>query len=357
VSAEVTVRGIAVGGDGVGRLPDGRAVSLPRTAPGDLVRVQGESLHAHGNFARGRLAEILHPAPGRVPPQCLHYREDQCGGCQLQHLNYEVQLAVKRRIVGDCLRRIGKLEVDDPDIVPATAPWGYRAKISLAVAHDGAIGLHPLGQATRVFPLAECLITDARLMTLWRAMRAHIDLLPECLTRLTLRLDREDGLHVIAESSGEPWRAADRLRSVLTMRVTCWWQPEGGVPRVVAGQRTGFPATAFEQINPGMGETARRWSVEQLEQVAGEVVWDLYCGLGDTASLLADRGARVISVDADRRAIEWARGRSDLQACGDRVRFIAGRAVRAVRAFDLFPQTAHVETVVQMVADSPRAEP
>jgi 23S rRNA (uracil1939-C5)-methyltransferase len=267
-----------------------------------------------------------------------------------------------------------------------------------------AIGLHPYDRPNFVFPLADCHITDFKVMALWRDLRAHLDLLPRPLTRLTLRLDRDERRHVIAESAGEPWLNAEDLRRSLGSDVVCWWQPVDGAARVVAGPATGFPATAFEQVNPGMGAVTRRWAVEQLGDVKGQTVWDLYGGIGDTAALLVERGANVVSVDADEKAVTW--GRERLPAA----RFIAARAedilaslppphavvvnpprgglhwdvslrltsapvaklvyiscdpatlardlarlnvnytVTAVRAFDLFPQTAHVETVAVLEA-------
>ena len=155
-----------------------------------------------------------------------------------------------------------------------------------------------------------------------------------------------------------------------------------------------------------MGIVTRRWAVEQLGDVRGQTVWDLYGGIGDTAAMLVERGANVVSVDADEKAIQWARERLP----GEAARFIAARAedvlpslpaphavvvnpprgglhwdvslrltsapvsklvyiscdpatlardlarlnvnyvVKAVRAFDLFPQTAHVETVAVLEA-------
>ena len=410
----VAITAIAAGGDGVGRLADGRAVFVPRTAPGERVRLRdGVKLHKH--FARGELAEVVAPAPNagpaagaRVTPPCPHYGRDRCGGCQLQHLAYDAQLAAKRAIVGEALRRIGKLDVADPEIVEAVEEWRYRAKISLAVKPVGrsdrrTVGLHPYDRPGAVFQLADCHIVNFQLMALWRELKPRLDLLPAKLTRLTLRLDREGRRHVIAESAGEPWLDADRLRVALPEGdgVICWWQPADGAARVVAGPATGFPATAFEQVNPEMGTLARRWAVERLGDVRGAVVWDLYGGIGDSAVQLAERGAQVVSVDADEKAIEWARGRD----VGRPVRFIAGKAedvlptlpeplavvvnppraglhwnvtlrltgqpvprlaylsldpatlardlqrlsvnyrLTAVRAFDLFPQTAHVETV------------
>jgi 23S rRNA (uracil1939-C5)-methyltransferase len=409
VTELVTITGIAVGGDGVGRLADGRAVFVPRAAPGDRVRLRDGSLKLHRNFARAEVGEIVEAGPGRVAPPCPHYVHDHCGGCQLQHLAYDVQLTAKRAIVGDALRRIGKLDLPDPEIVEAVEEWRYRAKISMA-AKGTAIGLHPYDRPNFVFPLADCHITDFRLMALWRALRTMVAMLPRRLTRLTLRLDRDGRRHIIAESAGEPWAGTDAeaLRQSLQHgendEIVCWWEPAAGAARVVAGPSSGFPATTFEQVNPQMGIVARRWAVEQLGDIRAQSVWDLYGGIGDTAALLVERGANVVSVDADELAVTWAR--DHVQGA----RFIAARAedilpslppphavvvnppraglhwdvtlrltsepvpklvyvscdpatlardlqrlnvnyqIAAVRAFDLFPQTAHVETVAVLEA-------
>jgi 23S rRNA (uracil1939-C5)-methyltransferase len=415
VTDVVTITGIATGGDGVGRMPDGRAVFVPRAAPGEQVRLKPGAV-MHRNFARGEIEQILAPGTGRVTPPCPHFLQDRCGGCQLQHLSYDAQLAAKRAIVGDVLRRIGKLDVPDPEIVEAVDEWRYRAKISLVVKRSGrggkggaiTAGFHPYDRPGAVFPLADCHIADFRLMALWRELRTHLDLLPPRLTLITLRLDRDGRRHVIAETAGEPWLEAERLRAALPdgENLVCWWQPTDGAARVVAGPATGFPATAFEQANPEMSILARSWAVEQLGAVAGQVIWDLYGGIGDTAALLADRGADVISVDVDEKAVDWARRR----AVARPVRFVAGRAedvlptlpapravvvnppraglhwdvtlrltgepvsrlayiscdpatlardlhrlgatyqVVSIRAFDLFAQTANVETVVILEA-------
>src|SRR5256885_6876737 len=131
-------------------------------------------------------------------------------------------------------------------------------------------------------------------MALWRELRPHLDLLPPRLERLTLRLDREGRRHVIAESVGEPWRNPEALRGALPdgRNVICWWQPVDGAARVVAGPTTGFPATAFEQVNPAMGMITRRWAVEQLGDVRGQTVWDLYGGMGGTTGPLRRGGGK-----------------------------------------------------------------
>lgn len=328
----VAVSSIAAGGDGVGRLGDGRAVFVPRTAPGERVRLRAGSLRMHRHFARGEAAEIVEPSATRVTPGCPHYGVDRCGGCQLQHLTYDAQLAAKRTIVGDALRRIGKLTVADPEVTGASEQWRYRTAIDLAVkggvGSSTVIGFHPYDRSGGVFPLVECHIADVRLMALWRGLKAHLDLLPERTTQLTLRLSRDDTRHIIVQSAGEPWHTAGELRSALSdgASVVCWWQPVEGAPRVIAGPSTGFPATGFEAENPAMDRVARHWVVEGLGDVRGLQAWDLYGGIGDTALLLAERGAQVVHVDADEKAVGWARSRADLAAFGPQVRCVAGRA-------------------------------
>jgi 23S rRNA (uracil1939-C5)-methyltransferase len=327
----VAVSGIAAGGDGVGRLGDGRAVFVPRTAPGERVRLRAGSLRMHRHFARGEAAEIVEPSATRVTPGCPHYGVDRCSGCQLQHLSMEAQLAAKRTIVGDALRRIGKLTLADPEITGAREQWRYRTAIELAVKGGAGssivVGFHPYDRPGAVFPLVECHIADLRLMALWRALKSHLDLLPGRITGLTLRLGRDGARHIIAQSAGAPWQTAGELRSALSdgVSVVCWWQPAEGAARVVAGPATGFPATAFDADNPEMDRMARRWIVDGLGDVRGLQAWDLYGGHGDTALLLAERGAQVVSVDADEKAVAWARGRADLAAFGTQVRCIAGR--------------------------------
>src|SRR3989449_760637 len=225
VSEGVTDTPLATRGGGGGGLADGRAGVGPRPAPGER-RPPRDGVQLHKHFARGELAEIVGSGADRVAASCPHYVSDRCGGCQLQHLTYDAQLAAKRAIVGDALRRIGKLDVPDPEIVEAVEEWRYRAKISLAVeggqGRARAVGLHPYDQPGRVFPLVDCHITDFRLMALWRELKPRLDLLPSRLTRLTLHLDRDGRRHILAESGGEPWLDAEPLRAALQIgRASC----------------------------------------------------------------------------------------------------------------------------------------
>jgi 23S rRNA (uracil1939-C5)-methyltransferase len=397
----VRILRLAAGGDGVGKLPDGRTVFVPRTAPGDLVEIT--ALREYKRFARARVARVVEPSPHRVEPRCPHYVHDECGGCQLQHVDDETQLASRRSFVGDALRRIAKREVPDPPIVPAEKTYDYRTKLTLHVEPGGRrIGLHRYDRADQIFDLKWCHITVPELMELWQVVRKLRSLLPAQVEQVVLRLDRRGERHLLARvGEGEVWAGAERLYRELERNgtpATIWWQPRGGAPRAMAGSSEAFPATVFEQVHPEMGDRVREFAVQQLGDVSGRKVWDLYAGIGETTAQLIARGATVESVELDRRAV------AEAEARGPTARRLAGRVedllrklekpdlvianpprtgmdervaaelervrpervvyiscdpatlardllrlehfqLARVQAFDLFPQTTHVETV------------
>jgi 23S rRNA (uracil1939-C5)-methyltransferase len=315
----VRILRLAAGGDGVGRLADGRTVFGPRTAPGDLVELTGERPAAR--FVRARAGDLLEAGAARVTPRCRHYVADDCGGCQFQHLEYAAQLEAKRVILADALSRIGRLTVAVPPVVGAGDPWRYRTRITLAIGPGRRLaGFHPHDQPARVFDLERCEIAVPPLMALWAALRPALHRLPQDASHLVLRLDRDGGLHVIVRARGHrAWTGGRRLADDLAARgtsATVWWHPEGGAPRVVSGERELFPVTVFEQVHPDLGDRVRYWAIERLAPGATDHAWDLYAGIGETTVALSAAGATVESVESDRRAVEFAEARSRTRYAG-----------------------------------------
>lgn len=121
---EIRIVDLNHSGEGVGR-KDGRVVFVPYAAPGDVAVVR--VTENKPSFARAELLSIAKESPDRVLPPCPVYLK--CGGCQLQHISYEAQLAYKTRRVKQALERIGKLEhVSVRDCLPAPKTFHYRNK-------------------------------------------------------------------------------------------------------------------------------------------------------------------------------------------------------------------------------------
>src|ERR1039458_7222451 len=145
---EITVEKLVYGGEGLGRL-EGRAVLAPFVLPGERARVRGVS--EKPGLVRAGLLEVLAAAPERVAPPCPYFM--RCGGCHYQHAPYEMQLALKRGILEDQLRRIGKIAPSAEICVLAGGPWGYRNRVRLHLRLSRG--------ATGRLPLSACAVRDA----------------------------------------------------------------------------------------------------------------------------------------------------------------------------------------------------
>ena len=143
-------------------------------------------------------------------------------------------------------------------------------------------------------------------MVLLRGVRGARAQLPPGAAQVVLRLDREGGGHVVVLGGEPPWDAAAFAAALPDPVPAVWWQPADGAVRAVAGTGSAFPVLAFQQANPVLADRIRRDAAAWLAGPPGVVAWDLYGGVGDNARLLAAAGARVWSVDADASAIAWA---------------------------------------------------
>jgi len=405
--ARVSIESIAAGGDGVGR-NEGMAVFVPRTAPGDVALVR---LARAKRFARGVLESLEVASSQRVEPPCPHYTRDRCGGCQIQHLSYEAQIAAKSGIIGDALRRIGHRTVENPDVEPSDGEWRYRRKLTLHLRRTGGqwiAGLHPYDNPDAVFDLHDCPITDERVLSVWAELRPAFGLLPrERALRVAVRL-LDAGAAVVVEG-GRTWRDPERVLEAAPSVTELWWRAEGGRTRLLARRGSDAASGAsFAQVNAGVADRLRGHVLALARGHHPSTVIDAYAGLGGTALPLAADGCQVTAIELDSDAAAELRRhlrapstaiagrvedhivsalpadvvllnppRGGLDARVTNALQDAARAPNAVlytscdpatlgrdlarlsrfrlasvRAYDMFPQTAHVETVCELIPEA-----
>jgi 23S rRNA (uracil1939-C5)-methyltransferase len=402
---DVRIDSIAAGGDGVAR-HEGVVVFVPRTAPHDLVRVNAVQ---EGRLMRGTLLEVLEPSPQRVDPSCAHYTEDKCGGCQIQHMGYELsQLPAKSRIIGDALTRIGKAAIaQHPEVEPSAKQWRYRTKLTLALRRLDAswiAGLRRYDDPDAVFSLRDCPITDERVLAAWTQVLRQQELLPRAnRLRGAVRL-LGDSFSFTLEGGAE-WTAGEQFFLAIPHMTQLWWMPEGKRRRMLASRGGGEAGASFTQVNPVVATRLREWVTALATAAQPKVAVDAYAGTGDIAVALSAHGARVTAIEIDRDASRYCAGRlppgsraiaapveqalpdalpadlvvlnpprtgldervpGQLQAgkqiprtliyvsCNPAtlardVRRLDRYTIRSLRGFDMFPQTAHVETVCELV--------
>ena len=401
---DLRIDSIASGGDGVGRR-DGMVVFVPRSAPGDQLQVRGER---HDRLIRAEILTITAPSPQRVEPACRHYVEDRCGGCQVQHVAYEAQLDAKAGIIHDALTRIAKVQTLRPSVDASDKPWRYRTKLTLALrrrADRWIAGLHRYDTAD-VFELKDCPITDERVLEAWREVLAHQDKFPRARDlRGAVRL-LAAGFSFTLEG-GRDWTSHAAFMNGIPSLSELWWKPDEKSRRLLASResRAAAAGATFTQVNPGVAGKLRDWVISLASAAKPETVVDAYAGTGDFAVAFAEQGARVTAIEIDRDAARVAAARlpegskviadaveralpgelpadvvvlnppragvhehvtaalnaesrepraiiyvsCDPATLARDVRRLGRYRIQSLRGFDMFPQTAHVETVCELV--------
>ena len=302
---------IAAGGDGVGRT-EGLVVFVPRTAPGDVVTAQ---VSGKGHFGRGMLKNIVTPSAVRIDPPCPHYTRDRCGGCQVQHMTYESQLLSKQLIIRDSIKRIGRRDVDPPPVTRSPKEWRYRTKLTLTMQRRGVhwiAGLHPYDDPGRVFALADCPITDREVVSAWKEIMTADAYFPEAESlRGSVRITSGGPTFVMI--GGTSWAAREQFRSAVPSLAAIWWEPgefEGRKRRLLFDKRSDkSPSASFEQVNAEMAVVLRDRVLDRVRAAGPRTVIDAYAGAGHTAITLASEGLAVTAIELDQEAASWSAAR------------------------------------------------
>lgn len=343
-TVEITVDGIALGGDGIGRTEEGRVVFVPGTAPGD--RVRAELTERRKRWSRGRVLELYETGPHRVEPSCRYF--GSCGGCRLMHLNRASQLAALRQGVADVLARIGGVTVPVDPVTAGERALGYRNRITLTLRRRGGrvfAGYHS-SRGRRIVDVDDCPLAEIPIRSVWSALRKHWGagarlLPPGGDLRLTLRATSDgsvglyiSGGHPVSGQELDAIRAAGaRLADAIPGLASIWWLPgDGGRVRLAgterlsdvwSGIRVELMPGAFVQVNREVTELLEAHLDEELGQVEGLRVVDLYAGIGLRGIRWSGRGARVLSVEAEADAI--AAGRSAAAGAASGPEFLEAR--------------------------------
>lgn len=285
--AETTIERIVPGGFGLG-YGSGRTLFVARAATGDRLRVRID--REHGRVAHASIVEILEPGPDRIAEP--HPLLSRCGA-DFQHLRYEAQLAAKQTIIADSLRRIGGISLLEPvPITPSSAVWAYRSRAEWR--HDPAssvLGYLETGSHRIVDVPVDPFVVPA-LAERYAKLRDMLDSgkLPDWATEL----------RAAAGDDGISFAPPLELPQPLPVHAT------------VAGERYEFDADCFFQVNPFVLDAllaeALRYAPEPdaPRSPATRMAIDLYCGVGLFTVPLARRFERVIGVEGQPRAAEFA---------------------------------------------------
>ena len=353
---EVTIEDLSEEGTGIGKF-EGMTFFIKDAVIGDRVRAKIMKMKKNYGFAR--LMEVLTPSPDRVEPLCPVAR--QCGGCQIQAMSYEAQLAFKTRKVESNLKRIGKFEeIPIESIIGMEDPFHYRNKaqfpfgknrdgkiitgfyagrthsiientschlgkevneeiLEKILAWMNAFHVEPYNEATgkglmrhslircgfRTGEIMVCLVINGRKIPGEEALVDSLKIIPG-MTSISLNVNKEKTNVILG-------------REVINL----WGRPY--IEDYIGEVKYQISPLSFFQVNPVQTERLYGKALEYAGLTGEETVWDLYCGIGTISLFLARKARKVYGVEIIPDAIEDARRNASLNGFTN-TEFYVGKA-------------------------------
>lgn len=354
----LTIKRLGINGEGVGYFKK-QVVFVPGALPGEEVVVEATKIHP--KFAEAKVKKIRIKSPYRINPSCSVY--EQCGGCQLQHLQYDQQLKEKRDIVIQSLERHTKLPIDKLDIrktIGMEEPWRYRNKSSFQVAENNGkvlAGLYGLN-SHRLINIEHCAVqheqtneASAEIKKILEELRIPIynersgkGIVRTIVTRVGVQTGE---LQIVLITAQKELPKKDlfiqeiqkRLPNVKSIVQNINGQKTslifGNETKALAGRefiletlgdlQFELSARTFFQLNPV--QTVHLFNeVKKAAELTGkEKVVDAYCGVGAIGLWLADQAGEIRGMDVIPESIEDAKKNADRHGI-KHVRYVTGKA-------------------------------
>ncbi len=372
-------------GEGIGHV-DGYALFVMNALPGETIRAR--IMKCGKSYGYARVMEVLEDSgSGRVEPRCP--AAERCGGCTIQHLTYERQLAYKEKKVRDCLVRIGGVDADEVEWLPIIGmedPWQYRNKAQFPVRmqkdNEGrpypAAGFYA-GRTHSIVPVSDCAIQHSCMKRILETVltwmrdqnvpaydesshsglvrhiyirRAyHTGQIMVCLVinsrgisnllqeMLLQKLTGIPGMTGIFLNSNTDW-----TNVILGKEMKLLWG-QAYIEDRIGDIRYHISPQSFYQVNPEQTEKLYQTALEFAGLSGEETVWDLYCGIGTISLFLAQRARKVYGVEIVPEAVQNAKENARLNGIVN-AEFFCGAAEEVV------PRLAGQADVV--VVDPPR---
>ncbi|MBA3488171.1 MAG: class I SAM-dependent RNA methyltransferase [Longispora sp.] len=298
---------VAHGGHCVARL-DELVIFVRHALPGEKVRARITEVRK--GYLRADAINVLTASPDRVDPPCPYAGPGLCGGCDFQHATPEAQRALKADVIREQLIRLGGMSRVDVEVEELPGgPLGWRTRVQYAVDPEGRLGFHPV-RSNAVLPVDRCLIAAPGVQ------KSGV---------IKQRWSGVDAVEVVAPSTGG--------NTVLTRRGRGRPRVVRGPAMIredAIGRTWDLPAEAFWQIHPSAPDTFVQAVLDMLDPQPGERVLDLYSGAGLFAAAFAQAVGVTGSVTVVEAGLAAAEGAAGVLDEFPQVNIVTDRVERAL---------------------------
>ena len=353
---QIPIDSMAFKGYGVARI-HGKVVFVPYTVTGDRAWI--EVVEEKKEYSMGRVVKIIEPSPWRVNPPCPYF--GNCGGCQWQHIDYPAQADLKKEILGDLLKRLGRLkEIPSIGVVPSPKAYDYRIRIQLKV-RGKAMGYYQ-ERSHRIVDVEHCPISHPLVNRIIQNLRDQLDALSR-MKEIEINISPEEERGIILFHP----HSSDRRLGPLAKKLLQSDPILRGIAIAGRGELTFFgdpleltipsyqdrnlqlriSPGSFSQVNLEQNQTLIQIVLQFSELNQEDKVLDLYAGVGNLTLPLAIRAKEALGIEENRMAVKDAQfnaERNGIQNC----HFIQGRVEHVLSNWER--GTPHL-----IILDPPRA--
>lgn len=379
---EIEVIDLGENGEGIGKI-DGYTVFIHGGIPGDTVDVQ--IIKAKKQYAIGRVTNIVKESPFRINPECKY--ADRCGGCQMQYIDYEAQIKIKKDIVTSAIERIGGFtDIEVNDVLKMENPRAYRNKSQYPVRrenHEVKIGFYRQ-RSHDVVDINECMVQHELVNDMMQTVREliteyqtsiyneekHKGFLRHIVVRISHKTDdimlifvtnkpnETYDVHIteiskkLSEKYPQIKSFIQNINSSKGNRVMGYENitilGDDKITDYIKELKFELSPMSFLQVNPLQTEVLYDTALNMLNISKEDTVFDIYCGIGTISLFLAKHAKKVYGVEVVDVAIEDAKRNAVVNKL-DNTEFITGKAE------DVIPRLYSEGTTADIVVlDPPR---
>jgi tRNA/tmRNA/rRNA uracil-C5-methylase (TrmA/RlmC/RlmD family) len=298
---DVDITAIAHGGHCIAR-HEGRVIFVRHAIPGERVTV--EITDVTKSFARGNCISVIRGSEHRVKPPCKYAKPDGCGGCDFQHIEISHQRTLKSAIISEQFRRLAKMEMEvSVEEVPPYLHW--RNRMEFTVSNNSKLGLFA-SRSSQIIDIDKCLIASDKIdISTINSRRLpkgkRVDVAITSTGQQEVVVEGRENFTLISEKVGE---------FDFSLNPISFWQSHSAAPELLSQVVRDF-----------------------AEVKTSDHLFDLYGGVGlFTAAILTDvgQGGRITLIEFDENAITDAKRNF---AAEERVEIVHGRVEKALKNY------------------------
>ena len=333
---EINVYSLDHQGRGIAKKND-KIIFIENSLPDEVVDI--EIMFEKKNIMEAKVTNLIQKSKNRVDAKCPYY--EQCGGCDLMHINYENQLKFKENKVKDIMNRFAGIDLSIIKSIIGTNEFSYRNKVTLQVKEK--VGYYKK-KSYEIIPINNCLIADSKINKIINSLyNINLTNIKQIIIKATI-----DNTMIIFDATGDI--AEEEILKVfnntnIVIKKNNNYKTLLGnnyIIETLGDYKFYISPESFFQVNTNGALNLYSKALEYCNLKGDEKVLDLYCGTGTIGMFLARHSKEVVGIELNEQAIKDANKNKELNKINN-ISFICGDAGVATKELNYKPDIVVVD--------------